>query len=296
MTPTFTRVASLISCASLVAAGVRAQAPPSQRELNGFLLGQHEEILANQFGEPVQQEEYPDGWSYRAYVIDSTYRAYMVFKFADVRSDYMYSIQIAGDSGTPMEPFIGLRLGDSRARVTEVLGAPTSTEAVPDMDLELLLFEDRNYSVELSPDGQLFSIQIMGYDGFPDSLPLLQPLTLLGEHLRVRNVDRLVEVMAPDLAIQVADSITQFSRGARLELADSTSAVSRLLYSAPGSLADLLADSSIVAASHLALRLYENPMPGAQYMVWSFAEDSPLQEIVYQGLAGQWRVWEVRWR
>jgi hypothetical protein len=292
----FTPTAMVISCAASIAGGLHAQHPPSQRELNGFLLGQHEEVLANQFGQPVQQQDFPDGWAYRAYVIDSTHHAYMVFKFSDFRSDYIYSIQIAGDSGTSMYPFVDLRLGDSRAKVTQILGEPSRIEEVPDMGLDALFFENRNYSVELSADGKLFSIQIMGYDGFPDSLPLLQSPPLLGQQLRARDIDRLVEVMAPDMAILVADSITRFSNSARVDLADPTSAVSRLLYSTPGSLGNLLADSAIVGGSDLALRVYEHPLPETSYMVWSFGDDSPLQEIVYQGFAGQWRIWEIRFR
>lgn len=275
---------------------VTAQFPPTQRELNGFLLGQHRETLRNQFGEPMQEEQTPDGWAYGAYVVDRPHRAYMVFKFSAARPDYIYSIQIAGDSGTVMEPFIGLVLGDDRAAVLDRIGTPTQIDSVVDLGLEVLFYEGRNYSVELDSVGRVHSIQIFGYEGsadVPNAMPHLADVALA---LRQADMDALMRYVAPDIEIFKRDSNIRFDRAARIELKDSTSAMARHLYAGPGSLRHLLADSVLIAGADLALRLFENARPGALYQVWSFTEDAPLVEIVFEAFAGEWRIWEVRFR
>src|SRR5205809_7003960 len=87
---------------------------PSQRELNGFLLGQHKDAIAASFAKVLQIDTTSDGWINRSYLLDRPHRAYMSFKFSHGRLDYATSVQVAGDSGTPMVPFVGIVLGSSR--------------------------------------------------------------------------------------------------------------------------------------------------------------------------------------
>jgi hypothetical protein len=59
-----------------------AQSPPSQYELNGFLLGQHIKSINQQLGAPAQEQHTDDHWVNRVYIMDRAHHAYMVFKFA----------------------------------------------------------------------------------------------------------------------------------------------------------------------------------------------------------------------
>ncbi|HET9129495.1 MAG TPA: hypothetical protein VFO86_01025, partial [Terriglobia bacterium] len=99
------------------------QFPPSQRELNGYLLGEDARPISEGFDSIAREQRYNDGWIDRVYALDSAHAAYMVFGFSD-SSDDCLSIQITGEPGTPMHPFLGLRLGDSREKVYNALGKP----------------------------------------------------------------------------------------------------------------------------------------------------------------------------
>jgi hypothetical protein len=66
------------------------------------------------------------------------------------------------------------------------------------------------------------------------------------------------------------------------------------LYVGPVSLAAELADPAVIESSNLAIRVRENQTPGTSYMVWSFEAGTALEEIVFEGFAGEWRIWEIR--
>ncbi len=153
---------------SLGASALGAQAP-SQRELNGVLIGQYKDAIAASFAKIIQVDTTTDGWIYRTYALDRSHRAYMSFKFPHDRPDYTASVQIAGDSGTPMIPFLGLVLGDRRESLLIHLGQPKHITHERDLNLDLYDYDDRNYSVEVDSLGRVSSIQILGDDGFAKS-------------------------------------------------------------------------------------------------------------------------------
>ncbi len=218
----------------------------------------------------------------------------MVFKFAAARPNYAISIQLAGDSGTEMHRFVGLSLGDARDRVIRQLGQPSHVERNPELKLDVLEFTDRNYSVEIDSTGRLFSIQILGYDGFPqyprDSVPAL---TQFASGLSARDLDQILESLTPDFEIFQGDSAYRFQNSARRDVADTAAAVARLLYAGTNSVAHALANQATVRSADLVIRVYERAAPGFAY---KFSSASPLAEIVYQRSAGEWRVWEIRYR
>jgi hypothetical protein len=274
-----------------------AQSPPSQYELNGFLLGQHIKSINQGLGMQAQEQRTDDRWVNRIYIIDRAHHAYMVFKFAPDRPDNATSIQVAGDSGTGMYPFLGLVLGSDTARVSSRLGRPSTVEREPDPPLVLWSYENRNYSVEFTPAGRLSSIQVFAYEGFgklpPEPLARLEPLR---DALVTRDAAALLAVVASDLEIYENGHTYSFTRSARSELSDSTNTLSQLLYASSHSLGSLLADSALVRRASVAMRVYEHPRPGTIYTSYRFPSDTRLDELVFQGFAGQWRVWEVRFR
>src|SRR2546422_3227557 len=142
---------------------VRAQLP-SQRELNGFLIGQHKDAIAGSFARLMHADTTTDGWIDRVYLVDGLHHAYMAFKFPHDRIDFTISVQIAGDSGTPMLPFLGLRLGDHCEVLVARLGRPSQIDHEADLNLDLYQYAHRNYSVEVDAQGRVSSIQIFAYD------------------------------------------------------------------------------------------------------------------------------------
>jgi hypothetical protein len=279
-------VAVLISGYSTLSAQV--QFPPSQRGLNGFLLGEDAKPLSEGFDSLVKEQKYSDGWIERVYTLDTAKDAYMVFGFSDSSDDCM-SIQITGDAGTPMHPFLGLKLGDSRQRVTEILGPPSQVQHLHAPPLEFLLYARRNYSVELDSLGRLYSIRILGYRGFAnapsDSLPNLENILQL---LRSTDPEVILEALAPDVEIVSGDTTYTFSGSALDAISDPSSRLSQLLYSGQSSLASLN-QSAIRSATLEPESMKNNP----QTPMFKFSESSFVKDVVFVIHAGKWRIWET---
>lgn len=270
---------------------------PSQYELNGFLLGQHIRAIEHELGSPYQQRKSDDQWVSRIYIIDRPHEAYMVFEFTPDRPDHTVTVQVTGDSGTAMVPFLGLVLGSDTAMVRRHAGPPTSVRQETDPVLTLWQYADRNYSFEFTPAGRLYSIRIMGWDGFPrmPALPLagLEPLVAA---LDSRDPGRLLAVIAPDIEVFRGDSVYTIEGAARRAVSDTTSTLWQQLLHGQGSLRAALADSFGLAQADPSIRVYEHPRPGATYTSYRFPSRSQLSELVFEGFAGQWRLWEVRFR
>ncbi|MGA9119073.1 MAG: hypothetical protein WB699_06870 [Bacteroidota bacterium] len=267
-----------------------AQPARSQRELNGFLLGQTHSAITSSFDKLLQKQTSDDGWTEYAYSIDTSFAAYMAFGFADSGGKCL-SIQITGKPGTRMRPFLGLVLGDSKEKVLHKLGGEAGTVHEPDLNLDHLTYAKRNYSVELDSLGRLFSIRLVGYEGIPEhpSSPV-DDLGSVAQTLRSRNVDAILDLLAPDVEVSTGDSIVTFEGGARAELSNSTSPISRFLYEADSSILLLLAEPTSEKAE-LKLRLYEDRTSG---YVYTFPSESKLKEIVFIPDTGKWRIWEIR--
>ena len=287
----------LTALAIAVPSFASAQHAPSQSELNGFLLGQYAKAIAHQLGPASQEQRTDDHWVYRVHIIDRAHHAYMVFKYAPDRPDYAISAQLAGDSGTSMTPFLGFELGADTALVRSRAGGPTEIEPESDPPLILWRYADRNYSFEFTPSGRLYSIQIFGYDGFPAMPPeALAPLEPLRSALASRSVQHLLQLLAPDVEVSRGGKTARFEGSARHDLSDSTSALWRALFRGPGDLRSALADSTTYARGEVGIRVYEHPRPGAIYTSYRFARPSSLAEVVFEGFAGQWRLWEATFR
>lgn len=278
---------------ALLLASAAAQAsPPSQIELNGFLLGQYAKALDATFGKPTQVTTSEDHWTYRVYVFDQTHNAYMAFKSPPNDEKKLSSIQIAGDAGTAMRPFLGLSLGDDKAKVVQILGTPSKIEAETDYPVDLYTYRDRNYSVEISHQGKLSSLQISGYAGMHDrpttAFPDLNPLK---NALMARDVDALLVQLAGDLEIYRSDNLYDFARSARTELSDHNAEIWKLLMGDKGSVRAAFTSEPFDPDQEI--RLYEKGPPAS---VAKFPHSKVIEEIVYNFEAGAWRVWEIKLR
>jgi len=281
-------VALLLICEFPVTTFGQIQFPPSQRELNGYLLGEDAKPLSEGFDSLIKEQKYGDGWIDRVYSLDTTQSAFMVFGFSD-SSDDCLSIQITGKAGTTMHPFLGLRLGDSREKVNEILGPPTQVQHLPASHLEFFQYRHRNYTVELDSLGELWSIRILGYKGFPDaptdSVPNLQNIF---QSLRSSDPEVILEALAPDVEVITGDSVFSFEGSALDVIGDPASRLSQFLYSGKSSLASL--DAGVINAATLDPASVRD---NKQTPTFKFPEDSPVKDIIFVIHAGRWRIWET---
>jgi hypothetical protein len=264
MRPRLTETLALFAWA-LGASPSWAQAP-SQRELNGFLIGQTDKAIAASFSNLLQADTTSDGWVDRVYLVDRDHHAYMAFKFPADRPHQTISVQVAGDSASPMIPFLGLRLGDHRETLLARLGKPSAITHEKDVDVDLYEYPERNYSIEVDREGRISSIQIFGTEGFPD---------------------RPGDVM-PSL-----DSTWAFEHGAMRDLQTDSAPIPAALFCGPQSVRSVLADTSVRHHADGAIRVWDNRPAG---WVWKFPPTTPIEELVFVVDAGRWRIWEVRYR
>lgn len=271
---------------------VAQPSPASQVELNGFLIGQYVKAADGTFGKPTQVTTTDDHWTYRAYIFDQKHEAYMVFKFPSWDKERIFTIQIAGDAGTPMRPFLGLVLGDDRSKVQEALGTPEKIEHEKDYPVDLYTYAQRNYSVEINRKGKLSSIQIMGYDGFAKEPDTGVPdIEVFRKAIVSNDVGSLLQILAGDLEIQRGNQTYDFDKSARAELEDPNSRISRLLFGEKDSLKTAFTTEKFLPDTQL--RIYEHGPPGS---VVKFEHSKIVLEVVYKAEAGKWKIWEIQLR
>lgn len=276
---------------------VHAEQPPNQYELNGFLIGQYEEVPAQYFGKPIQETTTPDGWLYRVYALDKKPTGYMAFKFPPGKENYRQAaiIEVSGYSKAPSPPFMGLELGASRKDVIDKLGEPSKITHEKDdvFEGDLLVFGDKNYNIEIDQTGKLYSIQITDYSGSspPDAKEIDADVQRFKSGISEGNVDVLMASLAPDLEINKGGHVYRFSGPARLDLENTASDIHKLLMDKTESLRSVFLSEG--AVGEINFRFYEK---GPMNFVEKFPQSKELEEIVYTFYAGSWRVWEITFR
>jgi hypothetical protein len=281
---------ALLACPSSLLA---QSGPASQRELNGFLLGQYKNAITASFDTILRVDTTPDGWVSKAFLLDRAHHSYMAFGFRPEAPDYAVSIQVTGDSGTPMRPFVGLALGSPRDSLLARLGPPSSVVHQDDVETDLYIYDGRNYSIEVNKQNRVASIQVMGYEGFPDSTPSEPPsLDSLLAGLRAGG-DAALQYLMPDVEISYGERVLMFRRSAYMELVPDTSQVAVALFRGPRSLVAALQDSVAISSADVNLRIWEK---GGMGWVWKFPPPAQLAELVFKANAGRWRVWEASFR
>ena len=265
---------------------------PSQRELNGFFLGQYTDVISAIFDEPFQTEKVSDGEEIRIYNLDSDKHAFMAFTCETSDSGTITAIQLTGMPGTDMSAFDGLKLGADRDEVLKVLGKPDSEEDMSDIPGKFLSFDDRNYSVELDEKGRLSSIKIMGFNGFDKYKDQLPDIKILEHALKEKDVDEMLDVLMPDVEIyrgEDKDEAMGFSGPARTELEDEDSPMYKTLFDGDNSVRSTYAKEKSEPNRGLGSTEGKTIL-----VVYSFKESKYLKEVVYRWQAGRWRVWEIR--
>ena len=260
--------------------------PPSQSELNGFLLGQYVGSIDTALGTPWRVFPHDDSaGSDRLYIIDRTHHAYMAFTFDSAPKGLVADLQLSGDSGTKAIPFLGLQLGATRAEVEAKFGPPDGERHEDDVNVDLLWWAGRNYTLEIDSTGRVNSIRLEGYEGLRDQVTDAdsEPLPRLRAALAPGQIDLLITLLAPDIEFYQDSIVTRYSMAPRTELAAANSPVRSRLQKVAGMLGHRPDDSAV--------RVQEGAM-GTAYK-W---RHGPVDELFFKWFPGGYRLWEVRFR
>ena len=234
-----------------------------------------------------------DGWVSVSYLVDRGHHAYMSFKFANTKPDYAVSVQIAGDSGTTMRPFLGLSLGMAREALISRIGTPSSIEHQADVNADLYVYRDRNYSFEINSKGRIASVQIFGDEGFPKGPPKHVPtLDSLVTSMR-RGGSGAAAYLSAELEIYRDKNTITFEHAALTDLSSESSDLAAALFRGPTSLLGILQDSSTRAKADASVRVWEK---GGVGWAIKFPVPIPIAALVFKIESGSWRLWEVTYR
>jgi hypothetical protein len=263
-----------------------AQNPPSQRELNGILLGQRRAVMVAEFGKPFSSVPHKDdGGVQEVYAVSADQQTYMACEYATKGNGAPLLLQLTGNTNPKTLPFLGLRLGDSKDKVIQALGKPSSVKSEVEFPVELWEYNDRNYSVEIDRSGRLYSIRIVADYGFPESPSSSIPdFESFRKALLSGKIDHLLEAVSADLEIYRHSDSHNFIAGARKELSDPKTAIAKALVD----LKTILSDQNVQGDPQLRISEHQPPQS-----VFKFSPPTALKEIAFRWEAGAWRAYEI---
>lgn len=285
---------AMVLCGLL--SGVLHASPPSQIELNGFLLGQTQEAIGNALGRPSYDQKTSDGWIYRAYLLEKSPHAYMAFKFASQDLSRCIAIQINGDQTTAMQSFLGVKLGNPAEMISKVFGCPGEIEKieVDNSPATVYRYKNRNYSFEFDQHNKLSSIQLFGFDGFPKVETGRPPeIEELKQCLKSRQPPCLINLLTSNVELYKQGKAYSFKKSARDELKDPASMLIKLLMNDPKSLRAVFVEEHLSGDPQM--RIHQGDTTEAR-SVYKFPTSKIVTEVVYRTEAGRWKVFEVQFR
>ena len=274
---------------TLIALSFTISAQNFVESLNGVKLGQYKVCLENSLGKPFKTGAFDDGWTMQAYILRPDSDAYMVAEFTKEVPDHIWSIQVTGDKSNA-NLLRGLHIGDSIAKVFRVLGVPSDTEKIEDMNALRYSFERSNYTVEII-NNLLYSVKIMDQSvemfGKANLLKLPDFKTLL-KMFATKSKYTLGVLLSPDAEVYNADTIRWMKYTFSDELGYDRSGLLKVL------LNDRIGLHTLTEANYLneTERMGENQTSLHVYQI----QNHPISEIVMRYYMGKYRIWEVKYK
>lgn len=268
-----------------------AQQVEGETELVGFVLGQARKNVHAQLGPPFQKSVHTDGWLSEFHKLKPDTSIYAVFKYNPSDTSKIYAIELVGERYPDMQPFRGLKLGDSKEKVSARLGKFERSETVDDPPVTTFFYNNENYSVDIDDRGLLYGIQIFG--NILNHKPIGNPSV---KHFRdaviSKNIDSLVSWLAPDAEFHKGGKVIMYTVGARAELSNPNSEFTKLLLGETGSVRYVFSKEYAEGTSESRLHPELNQMT----VVDKFFDSNIISEIVFRTHAGRWKVYEVIFR
>jgi len=165
-------------------------------ELNGIRLEQFTDAVQG-LGSPEQTRRHADQ-------IDEIYLlndgSQLTVSHHRKQPQTIARLQLSG-TGSHAQPFMGLRLGDSEAKVIATLGVPDQRETEPGASTTRLSWKDRNYDVELDTTQRLHSIRIWRTPALFDANADDDPWPAFKSALQSGRYEAIQPWLRPDFAV-----------------------------------------------------------------------------------------------
>ncbi|MDR3736537.1 MAG: hypothetical protein P4L10_13505 [Acidobacteriaceae bacterium] len=256
-------------------------------ELMGFLLGQQLGAVASEFGQPFREGEMDKLRTYHAYHVPGAPETYLV---AITEKDTIKKLELTGTDYHGETSFLGLHLGDSTAAIEKLVGKPSAIRHEDDVNVDLWDYMPSTFSLEVSPDKKLYSIQVVDAKIEPKDLTGADLLLSFAKAVAAGDVDRIMVMSSGDLRCGDPDSMWNFgTERARHMLGNAQSGMRQCLQYAASIVQNL---GLVLKGAEINIRVYDNDKswPGC---VIKFPESSPLKEVAFHWEANEWRIYDV---
>ena len=215
--------------------------------------------------------------------------AYMVVGHQKKYPNNISVLQLTGAT-TKALPFKGLRLGDPRSKVIDVLGKPDHIKQIQTPKVTKLSYEGRNYTVELDENDRLYSIQIFTTAGLMNKTDRSESeWTAFKAAILSKNVAALLEMMKPDVEIYRGEKTLSITAPFITFAENPSGEFVSALIGPTNSVLQQIAQAEPVQE----LRLTEKIGMG---IVYKFPDGKILQEIAFFPFNGKYRVYEIAFR
>jgi hypothetical protein len=265
-------------------------------ELSGFLLWQNRAAFEAALGRPFDEEKRGNGNVACAYPLPGTKQDYLVVFYYEGKNpdarDKAIRFELTGPDVSGDTGFFGLRLGDSSDKAEAALGKPTEIQHEREAHLELWNYARRNYSLEFTPDDELYSIRIddrpRNYRAKP---PGIADARRFAQAVLASDLETTLAMSSGDLDCSMKGKDYGLQAGAaRQSLASPDSGISECLRQAAQAVMGQRMDAT---GAGDAIRIVTKHSPGTEM---KFPASSPLKEIVFDQEGGAFRVFEVTFR
>ncbi len=268
--------------------------PENARELGGFLLNQYADAVTTKMGAPSKIED-GDGakvWIYNLGPEANPTATFMVFTVVGDKESgaRVTAIQLSGKPKAGLNGLPDAALGTPRKDVEAKYGKPDKAEAMKDIPGDFAQYDGRDYSFEFLPTGELSSMKIFQNDGLYPKKDASKPdLKAFQNAVAARDRDAILDLVCADFEIYTKDDDTvSFKRGAREDILDEASLVSRYLFGGTGSVRDVLTEALAAVPAVDKDEWDDGPHP-----VSVFPAGGKIAQIAWNYENGKWRVWEI---
>ncbi|MBO9699949.1 MAG: hypothetical protein J7604_07045 [Sporocytophaga sp.] len=266
--------------------GVSGQTPVT--DLYGFSLGQYRETATNEFGKPIEQGKFKDGYEYEVFLLNPDSSLYLVIEYAANHTDVIWSIQISGSNATKDIGFKGLRLGADKKEVERVIGKPEAKENIGEYG-ENWNYEKANYSIEISKSGKLSSAKIK--NNFLDNKPDVKKLPKFENIISIMsssNNAEIASILAPGVEIYYKDKTWFLGKSIKNEINTDYSKVFQTIREISDGLNQINTSDINSYEENMRLAMGQNPKH-----VVKIKTGHKIKEIVFDYINGQYLIWEI---
>ena len=259
--------------------------------LNGFQLGQFRDVAGNELGDIFMKDTLEDGVEYEIYLVEPDSSVYMIFYYHPINLDVIWGIQLTSYLDGFDPDFKSIKMGTKGENIVKSLGKPLTIEDAGEYG-QLWVYDQSNYTIEISPDNELFSIKILDYsDEFFSDITASSKPTFKGIKDLLNSSDRefIASQLSSDFELRKDQKYYNFNYSIGTEVRDDRSEIFSFLADFYSSVfVNISPDNSNQYEENIRLILGQNPMHVVkiQYKEKSY-------ELVFKYQFGKYQLYEL---